>query len=441
MKNFCKFTLVILIIMQVLTINKLKAQDLPKNDPLYELVFVDEFDSTTLDTIKWATRWPWSNANMKNSNFITRGSDTMDVALLRHAPFNQGNWEFDTIGSGFTRMIYKKEDCTGFLRKDWIGSLDDTLVDFKYSGAMLRSNELFKYGYFEYKFRIDNENHDLSDSSDYNAYGPNFWMFNSDDSVYTDNPTRPPANYCELDILELYGVDWSGDANIHYEKHNTDIDTFFHAKGIPTIQDSIIVGESPYSAIYTQLFPHNWHIVSCEWTKEYADFYYDTPNFHRRYSDTLIKIDELIEMPVTIDNYMPAFQFWTDFNAINTKQPIFYDIDYVKIYQIKQEYSDTIYLNTNASDFQSKVYKSLTLGGSGGNATLDFDKHHLCAEEFVLLEEGTELSGTAELTISCRPYQHDQWRGYHPQKTKSNNSNVYDPEVIDALINNKLLEK
>jgi len=431
MKKYCKFILVILIVMQVLTIKKLKSQDLPKDDPLYELVFVDEFDSTSLDINKWYTRWPWSKANMKNSNFITRGSDTMDVALLRHAPFNQGNWDFDTIGAGYTRMIYKKEDCWGNIYV-WEPYTHDSLVFFKYSGAMLRSKEMFKYGYFEYRFRIDNPTHDLPDSSNYNAYGPNFWLWNSDTVVYPDNPTRPPAQYSELDILELDSENrWEGDANIHYQRTKTD--TFFRAKSKPNL-NGVDVGTQPYVDVHTNLYPHNWHTVSCEWTKEYADFYFDAPNFHRRYSDTLIKVDELIEMPVTIDNYMPAFQFWAHFDTLNTKQPIYYDIDYVKIYQIKQEYIDTIVLNTNPSIFESKVYKSLTIGGSAGNSQLNSGKHHLCADEYVLLDEGSEISGTAEVTISCRPYQHDQWHGIHSKK-----SNAYGQDVIDKLIKTKLL--
>ena len=432
MKKLYYLRFVLILLIQIIYANYGITQTLPKADPLYELVFVEEFDSTTLNANKWETHWPWSLANMINSNIIYNDGDSMEVALLRHAPFNQGNWEFDTTGSGKVRMIYKKENCWGNI-KVYEPYCHDSLIPFKFTGAMMRSKEMFKYGYFEYRFKVDNPLHNLPNNAGYNAYGPNFWLYNSDLTVYPDNPTRPPAKYSELDILELDGKNWAGDANIHYQK--VEADTFFHAKGYPTL-NGVVVGESPYEKKNTFLYPSAWHTVGCEWTKEYADFYYDVPNFHRRYSDDKIKIDELIEMPITIDNYMPAFQFWTHFSNQLTKQPIYYDIDYVKVYQIKQEYIDKIALTTNSLNFESKVYKSLTVGGNNGNALFNTGKQHLCAEEFVLLNENTEISGTAEVAISCRPYQHDQWHGIHPNSYRNFNENT-----INQLINTKLLEK
>lgn len=433
MKNQYSFMLLFIILLQIGIKQPATSQTLPKDDPLYELVFVEEFDDTTLNTNKWDTQWPWSKANMINSNFIHHeNGDSMDVALLRHAPFNQGNWAFNTTGTGYVRMIYKKENCQSNI---WIYKpyFHDSLVPFKYTGAMMRSKERFKYGYFEYKFKVDNPAHDLPDSATYNAYGPNFWLWNSDTNNY--NPAgmpRQPAKYSELDILELRGTNWTGDANIHYQK--MEADTFFHAKGDITL-DSNIVAPSPYDKIDTYLLPNIWHTVGCEWTKQYADFYYDAPNFHRRYSDSLTKIDELIEMPITIDNYMPAFQFWIHFDTLLTKHPIYYDIDYVKVYQAKQEYVDKNLLNATSLSFESKVYKSLTVGGAGGNAIFNTGKQHLCAEEFVLLKENTEVSGDAEVTISCRPYQHDQWYGY-----KSGRDN-YTRQTVHQLIETKMLPK
>jgi len=292
---------------------------------------------------------------------------------------------------------------------------------------------MFKYGYFEYKFRVDNPTHDLPASASYNAYGPNFWLWNSDTNNY--NPAgmpRPSAEYSELDILELRRTNWAGDANIHYQKMVAD--TFFHAKGDVTL-NGVAIAPSPYNKIDTYMLPSTWHTVGCEWTKEYADFYYDAPNFHRRYSDSLTKIDELIEMPITIDNYMPAFQFWIHFDTLLTKQPLYYDIDYVKVYQAKQEYVDKNLLNTNSLSVESKVYKSLTVGRSGGNAVFNTGKQHLCAEEFVLLDENTEISGSAEVTVSCRPYQHDQWHGFKTGRTN------YTRQTINNLIKTKLLKK
>ena len=78
----------------------------------------------------------------------------------------------------------------------------------------------------------------------------------------------------------------------------------------------------------------------------------------------------------------------------------------------------------------------MTIGGSSGKTVFNNSgKHHLCAEEFVLLDKNSEISGTAEVTLSCRPYQHDQWHGIHPDSTG------YNEDVINKLISTKLLDK
>ena len=51
------------------------------NDPLYQLVFSDEFDSVALNTNKWAVTWPWG-PNIPNSNwdpYVCNGAG-MDIA-------------------------------------------------------------------------------------------------------------------------------------------------------------------------------------------------------------------------------------------------------------------------------------------------------------------------------------------------------------------------
>ena len=142
-------------------------------------------------------------------------------------------------------------------------------------------------------------------------------------------------------------------------------------------------------------------------------------------------------MPIIIDNYMPAFQYCIWFDSLLTKQPFYYDIDYVRVYQVKQEYVNKSLLNSSSNSFESKVYKSLTLGGFGVNAVFTNDKHHFCAEEYVLLQEGVEISGSnTEVSISCRPYQHDQWI---EQRNAKSPSEEYNPNIINDLIKAKTI--
>lgn len=275
----------------------------------------------------------------------------------------------------------------------------DSIVPFKFSGAMMLGKYKYKYGYFEMRFRLPN----INNGSPYNAYGPNFWMWASDNH----------AVYSEIDIFEMNGTTWQMDMNFHYRKQYTPTmnwqDTaFWHGIG------SSITVTSPYPNKFSG--PYNggtWHTVGCEWTPDYIDTYYDSNDTTRRFSVTKLPINQLTAMPLIIDNYMPAAQYCIPFNNSFTQAPFTYDIDYVKVYQVKQVVNCTTtpgnFLNTSSSTYQSILYRDLTIGGVGGSAIFSNGSHHLAGQDFVLLQEGFEASGASTTVIvstkRCQPDQ------------------------------------
>jgi hypothetical protein len=252
----------------------------------------------------------------------------------------------------------------------------DTLMPFKFSGAMLKGTERYKYGYFEVRYKL----RDLLES-DYNAYGPNFWLWASDTNAFNS----------EIDIFEQRGTDWRMEMNFHFRKMNPDHGTVWedtvawHGLGNP------ITTTTPYPSIIGQSPSYNggnWHTVGCEWTPDHIDNYYDSDDTIRRFSVAKLPVDQLTAMPLIIDLYMPAVQYCIPFDSIHTYRPFHYDIDYVRVYQINQvcdcESTSGYFASFSTNQYSSILYRDLTVGG-GGNAILNSGSFHLAGQDYVLL--------------------------------------------------------
>ena len=171
---------------------------------------------------------------------------------------------------------------------------------------MLLGRDKYKYGYIEMRYKLL----DLQ-ASDFNAYGPNFWMWSSDTS----------AAYSEIDIFEQRGTDWHMGLNFHFRKHNPETDTVWaDTVKWDGIGQSITV-TTPYPDQLEQSLPYNggsWHTVGCEWTPDHIDTYYDSDDTIRRFSISKLPVNRLTSMPLIIDLYMPAAQYCIPFDSINT---------------------------------------------------------------------------------------------------------------------------
>jgi hypothetical protein len=428
-----------------------KGQQLSQ-DPLYQLVFQDNFDSIDYD--KWRTDWYWGN-NMWNTNYIISCDSNIfpgrivDVAYNTQPPppYDTNRTISTSGGVTYETMIYDRENFNANMwvfykpcpsdtcslhtdHCDSIGSdtrycLWDSLMPFKFSGAMMLGKNKFKYGYIEMRYTVSNVGF-----HDYNAYGPNLWMWASDDS----------ANYSEIDIFEQKGTNWHMGMNFHFRKNdpsspppqNWEDTVFWHGIGNP------VTITSPYPDLLDQSLAYDgssWHTVGCEWTPDHIDTYYDSDDTTRRFSVSKLPVNRMTAMPLVIDNYMPAAQYCIPFIDTLTYVPFEYKIDYVRVYQIKQVdnciSTSGIFPSFATNDYNSILYGDLTIGG-GGSAILNSGSFHLAGQDFVLLQSGFEASGTADVIISTTPCQSGQLMEYIDSKSN------YEP--LDSSIMSDLLK-
>jgi hypothetical protein len=408
-----------------LTNSKLVAQTLA-DDPIFELVFVDDFAS--LDTSKWNHDWGWG-PNLFNTNKIKSciGSgfinDTVDIAYCYK--FGEGNSRSFLTSGGvtFERLISKKENVTrDILLYDAAGNANGSAPKpFKFTTAMLKGKDYFKYGYFEIRFRTDSL---ITQSNGYNAYGPNFWMWNSNDAL--------GANYSEIDIFEINGVQWKMGPNCGFRIKNPNTPgtpyehTLFQAMTLSNPSNSI------YSPFLVSSTPGDWQTVGCEWVTDYVDFYYYSlsSDTSRRYAQNKIAVSNLIEMPLVIDTYTPAFQYCIPFNNANTTLPFNYDIDYVKVYQQKQDCSSKSFSGEGSASYQSKVYKDVTVE----NSIFSSGTHHICGQDFVQLGIGFEITGNCTVIIDNKKCLSGQ--GFTHHNTPAN-INPYEEDISTEILNFK----
>lgn len=131
---------------------------------------------------------------------------------------------------------------------------------------------------------------------------------------------------------------------------------------------------------------------------------------------------------------MPPFQFCIPYDSINSPDSVNYDIDFVKVYQIRQNCISQSFLNTSSASYVSTLYQDLTIAGSGGSASFTSGKHHLAGENYVLLQEGFEASGSATVTISTPTCQDGQAKIFN---TLSNPTPPYNDGTMKSIKKSK----
>jgi len=425
---FCIFAIVAISIQTM-------AQQLSQ-DPLYKLVFSDEFDSIALDTSKWGTKVPWWGDYAQGY-----GTDCDTVSGINHCPItvwdlnyntqpssdsSNGNRIFDTTGTGFMRQKTKYEPIpyNGLIRWTSTDSSQcayhglsapcriDTSPPFHFTKAMIISKYIFTNGYFEMRYRLP----DGWEGAATNSYSNAFWMWGG------SQPCDDSARYCELDIFEQRSTDWKMDANIHYRQWAPQDTTC----GTNSVSDTVMwdalyfpeYGQSatqfrPYPSQYPGPYATDsvWYTIGCEWTPDYVDIYYNTDDTTRRFSNSKMPVNKLKDMCMQIDGDMNHTNYCVPYTA-NDHPYYDYDIDYVRVYQVNQAKNCPMaygnFLNTSSATYSDSLYRTLTVGGTGGSAVFNAGVHHLAAQDYVLLQEGFEVSGTGTVIISTKSCQPNQ---------------------------------
>ena len=205
---------------------------------------------------------------------------------------------------------------------------------------MLYSRKMFKYGYFETRFKLPVE---PSSPTTHQGFGPNLWLYRADSSQ---------NNYwSEIDVFEVCafhpnkGSNWTT-TNVHYSDQDTSKIHPTHAKEIGNIASNV------------------WHKASVWWTPEFINIYFNDSLINSVEGIPEIPVDSLVESFLFVDINAPTANYCVNFDSINTVFPYKYEIDYIRVYQLNQYCDSTVTIcNLSVQTFESGLYESITFGG------------------------------------------------------------------------------
>ncbi len=383
MKHFRSYSIIIVLVF--ILCNNMHAQTiLPKDDPAYELVFSDEFNLDTLDRNKWMTHYPWGHFFDSNiyPTWLSSGDGCAALAPPNHkvsgVRFNRDTSLLKQSGGTCNMKIIKK-NAYGHLKPWTVDSLP-----YKYMRGMLNSRYIFKYGYFEIKFKYAYR----TIFNGANAYTPTFWLLG-----YVQD-TSQLMQYSEIDIFEINATQNKYTSTIHRRKKNESV-----------ISTRFIDNDTYVSG-------GQWHTAAGHWHPKGIDIYIDDV-----LRGSWVNNDAAILNPqyLIIDTDSPASNFCVPIDSVNTQYPYETNIDYVRVYQLRAacDTSKTVCNATLATHPPPKVYQQITDGGGGCSIQLNNGNTGIFGENFVLLQEGFEIGNNADIYMNVREcynsYIHNQF--------------------------------
>jgi hypothetical protein len=427
-------TIIAIMMASVLWANSAYSQLLPPDDPNYERVFFEDFDTLGVRTQEWQRICSWQNVEYG----INKTGDT--IWLMNHKTDDNRNYIFDTVGDGsislranretgytgltidYNKLVYL--DTTTVFDTVHVGSHDDTLIvasdttyvgnqlyvifdsllylndtlferidsikvdftkkmkPFDYTSGMLISKDMFRYGYFEIRTHMPY----LPPGKTNRGVGPNFWLWNKNDT----------CEWSEIDIYEikdhLHDPNWIPTG---YTPHRLTSAT--HFQSTPSAleemncneEGSLIFGISDYA------------VLSAWWTPDSITFYKNDSCFWQ----TIDHASEMIAMPMFIDNGIPLYYNVEDpyewMPDSTTVMPYYYNIDYVAVYQIDTMCTtDLTVAPFVPASFDYGLYRNLTFGGSGTSSTISSGTVvPIKATESVTINGEFTVESGAELSI------------------------------------------
>jgi hypothetical protein len=466
----------------------IKAQELPPNNPNYQIVFHDEFDSTGLNHNKWQRCYPWGNVeywNIWENDTINPNDDDTMYTYCIIPEYSDSLFSFDTTGNGFIRLplkYYPNGFTAGFWNYGKIDTLDTAIsilrewsyygphvnttithtyldddttnnvcfsnievhlpydvyqIDsifknnllrvvrtcyrrefnhktktFNYQTPLLFSNETFRFGYFEIRTHMPylDQNHNNQ------GVGPTFWIWNASSKI----------PHSEIDIFEIF--DKSPEESYNFSefpnigKYKMNLTNSIH------FRDSIMKANNIGLQSQHQEFGHfmfnqnNYRKVSAYWNPQQILFYKD---------DTLIRTshfhpDSLIDMHIIAGNSCPItwafdnnghFPIMPDLDS--TLLPYNYDIDYIRVYQLKlhcdSDYSTSVF---NPDTFGYGLYRTITIG-SGPSVISSGKDVDLMATDGITINGDFTVALGASLLLETKPCP-QQEHNYNQNKSLMN---------------------
>ncbi|MBP8033586.1 MAG: glycoside hydrolase family 16 protein [Bacteroidia bacterium] len=261
----------------------------------------DEFNNPVIDENKWMFGMPWGSISM-----------SQDLAFSRNNV---------SVENGLVSFIAKKEDMAApindwEINKKYLEKSGKKVVDGKYdvnyTAGMLTTKRRFKYGYFELRFKSNEEK----------GIWPAFWL-------YGGEPNE------EIDFFELKGERKN---QIHLDVHCPN--------GCENFKSSPFNKKSWGAWLKTnQSLAKGWNIISGEWQPNYVKFFLNGQPIAFFEGD--FKTYQNLFINTSVAKNGEAFNPGPD---ENTKWPNSFDVDYVRVWSKE----DTVYnMKDNYKLFES----------------------------------------------------------------------------------------
>lgn len=349
------------------------SQTLPKNDPQWQLVFEDEFDSLGLNTTKWNQNdWRIGLFSFYNTSLFR--CDT----VKSHRTLGNNNLLFDTIGTG-KLTIHTKRDTVSVWSRNKCDTTEGYHTFYYTTPAWLKSNDHFKYGYFEIRCKLP---YITTDSSSF-GIGPNFWLY--------ENPPEVCDTiicYSEIDIFEFVNADSLILDSPFTDNHTYTYNSHFRNCINSTMSSAPIPNVNKDTMIFT-----NYHTFAISWTSTEIKYYKDDILMFTSYNHP----DSMVSLSIILDVNLPT-QFRNPISY--TKLPYDYDIDYVKVWQPRAKCDSIISCNFSDTNYDNTKVKNISIGGSGCTAGVSSSGNvELKASEYIELSEGFTVEPGGEISI------------------------------------------
>lgn len=373
MKNFINF-IVLICTTAMLTgyFNTSTGQVLPKNDPTWQLVFEDEFDSLGLDTIKWNQNdWRcglYSYINQWNAQCET---------IKTHRTKDDSNLLFDTTSSGKVIIRTERDTVSVWSRNECDNPTSYNYHTFYYTTpAWLKSNLHFKYGYFEIRCRLPY----LSGNSTSYGLGANFWLY--------ENPAEwhDTVNcYSEIDIFEFLNRENENPQRYHVLSCNSHY--------VSCVNSAYSQSFHPDSSVQFADF----HTFAMKWTPSEISYLKDDEVYFTSYNHP----DSMVPLSIIVDVNLPTQGNYPDNNSL---LPYDYEIDYVKVWQPRVNCDSIISCNFSDTNYNNTKVKNISIGGSGCTADVSSSGNvALKANEYIEFKEGFTVELGGEMSAETEP--------------------------------------
>ena len=333
----------------------------PNNDPNWQLVFADEFSSTSVNANLWCRH-----------DHRKYGHGSLETTAYRSD--NNDNLSF---GGGNIVQIVRAESITDTNQNVVTHVTEPWTYDYS-APSMMISQQKFKYGYFEIRCKLP----DLPNGKTNHGIGPNFWLWWHD-----ENPSFEEMS--EIDIFEFV----SRGGTSHVQTHNAHYDD---SSGTGVYDEQVVPNNELPSPDFSQ-----FHTFACHWTPEFIKYYLDDREFHHTtfFSRQMIPQRIIVDINVFFVNE-PIDQ--------TTLLPYEYEIDYVRVYKLKNGHCNTDYVNCTPNLLQNSVYRNVRLGGGCTYIQPVGTKRTIWASNSVTINGDYTVPVGADLTLDYSPcYQQE----------------------------------